>query len=132
MLVQEKKAAFSRGLLELLRHPRCPAVYCLGAAGFAAPAPGAGFGAAGLAPAPAPVVGAATPDCALYRSTTAWVISNPAPASRIGLCGHGFEVSIIMPKPLSCAYLTTMGAIFCRILLAISCCWVFTSSWKSW
>src|SRR5580698_11156105 len=113
-----KKAAFSRGLLELSKHQRCPGSYCLGvvgAAGFAVPV---GFGAAGFA---APVAGgAATPDCALYPSTTALVISIVSPHHSTLLCGHGFEVSTIMPKPLSWEYFTIMGAIFCRIRVAIS------------
>ena len=78
----EKKAAFSRGLLELSGHRRCPVDLfqwfylggsaALGAAGFGAGVPvpsfGAvvpvpGFGAEGFA---APVVGGAgTPDCTL-------------------------------------------------------------------
>src|SRR5579862_346080 len=88
--------------------------------GLAVLEPVEGFGAAGFAA--APDVGAATPDCVLNISITGFVISNASPASNTGPCGHGFEVSITKPNPLSCAYFTTMGASLVSTLLAISCC----------
>src|SRR3954447_24406465 len=81
---QEKKAALSRGLLELSGHSRCPSLAYFagsvdfGAAGFAAPL--VRLGSTGFEPVDP---GAATPDCALYRSTTPFVISTPSPATRI-------------------------------------------------
>ena len=98
----------------------------MGAAGFAAPAPAPGLGAAGFA---VPVVGGAgTPDCTLYASTTALVMSMASPHQSTLLCGHGLDVSTMMPKPLSWDYFTIMGAIFCRTRLAISWFWLPYSS----
>src|SRR5580658_8128497 len=82
-----------------------------GAAGLGA----AGFKGAGLAAAPVAGAGAAMPDCVLYASTTALVMSPCSPYQSMGLCGHGFDVSTIMAKPFSCACLTITGAIFCRM-----------------
>ncbi len=50
----------------------------------------AGFGAAPVE------VGAGTPDCALYASTTGLVMSAASPYQRTGLCGHGLDVSMII------------------------------------
>ncbi len=58
-------------------------------------------------------------------------MSIASPASNTGPWGHGFDVSMIMPKPLSRAYDTISGAILFRIRLPISCCWVPNSSCAS-
>ena len=64
-------------------------------------------------------------------STTGLVMSTASPHQRTLLCGQGFDVSTIMPNPFSCEYFTIIGAIFCRIFEAISCCWLPNSSWAS-
>ena len=128
MIRKNKKAAWARGLVELFGHSRCPADYLGGALDFGAGVAGFGVvpvdgrGAAGLA-APVPVDGgAATPDCALYVSTTGLVMSTASPHHSTGLWGQGLEVSTMTPNPFSWEYFTIMGAIFCRMRLAISCC----------
>src|SRR5436309_14008283 len=71
LLRKEKKAAFSRGLLELFRHARCRIrSYFVGSVDFGAldfgAVPVGALGVVGLgAVAPAGGVGAATPDCTL-------------------------------------------------------------------
>src|SRR5438105_13728333 len=69
-----------------------------GVAGLGAAVP-VGFEGTGFVAAPA--AGAGTPDCVLYISTTALVMSTPSPAISTGLCGHCLEVSRILPKPCS-------------------------------
>src|SRR5579862_4163763 len=98
-----------------------------GAAGFGVVL--VGFGAAGFA---AGAAGAGTPDCTLYASTIGLVMSTESWFHhKTGLCGHGFDVSTIMPYPFSCEYFTIIGAIFCKMRLAMSCCWLPNSSWAS-
>src|SRR5882762_4000649 len=54
--------------------------------------------------------------------STAW------PYHTTGPCGHGCEVSMITPKPLSLAYFTITGAILARTRCMISPCWLCASS----
>src|SRR5208283_2632481 len=58
-------------------------------------------------------------------------MSTVSPHQSTLLCGQGFDVSTIRPKPFSCEYFTIIGAIFCRMRLAISCCWLPKSSCAS-
>ena len=88
--------------------------------GFVAGVVGFVPGSAGLAA--AGFGGAGTPDWMLYASTMGFVISTEGPAQSTGPFGQGFDVSMITPNPLSFAYFTTIGAIFCRIFWAISFC----------
>ena len=63
-------------------------------------------------------------------------MSTAGPAQSTGPLGQGLEVSMITPKPLSAAYFTSIGPIFCRMRCAISFCWFWASSrasctWRS-
>ena len=68
----------------------------------------------GLLVVPVPAAGAGTPDCALYASTTAFVMSSGA-EYMIGPLGQGVEVSMIIPRLFSCAYFMINGPIFWKI-----------------